>query len=126
MSLPAYFKNTCVICGAKTNRPVCCSDGCQKKRANQQSLANYQKNREAVLQAHKDQRKGIKKTWMRYNKNSYTLEKDLLIKVDLTVEGKRGKLFPLEDDCRYNVDGLDYTRLNVGRQIQKNSREYEK
>jgi hypothetical protein len=54
------------------------------------------------------------------------LEKDLSIRVDLTMPGKRGKLFPIEDDYRYEVNGLDYANFNAPKNMQRNSREYEK
>jgi hypothetical protein len=121
-----YFKNVCVICGRKTHNPKCCSRECQKKEANRINLIKYHRKREEFLANNPSY---ILNGKVRSKKNigGYVLKKDLTIRIDLTVAGKRGKIFPLDDDdCRHDVNGLDYTRLNVGRQIQKNSREYEK
>jgi hypothetical protein len=121
----SYFKNVCVICGRKTHNPKCCSPECQQKNASRINLIRYHRKREEFL-ANNPSYNLNGKIRAKKTIGGYVLKRDLTIRIDLTVPGKRGKLFPIEDDCRYDVPGLDYTRLNVGRQIQKNSREYEK
>ena len=121
----SYFKNICVVCGRKTHNPKCCSRECQQKNANQINLIKYHRKHEEFL-ANNPNYNLNRKTRAKKNIGGYVLEKDLTIRVDLTVPGKRGKLFPLEDDCRYEVNGLDCANFYVPKNMQRNSREYEK
>ena len=121
----SYFENVCVICGRKTHNPKCCSPECRQKDAIRRALIKYHQKREEYI-ANNPSYNLNGKNRAKKQLGGYVLEKDLTIRVDLTMPGKRGKLFPLEDNCRYDVNGLDYSNFNVPKNMQKNSREYEK